>query len=82
MLAQCVANGRAETWPSQYVHAIYDERTHTARSETVTGVQVIAPAACPGAVYYLPTPKSPHGIDVDPTGEFLVAGGKLATVIL
>jgi nitrous-oxide reductase len=81
MLEQCVANGRAETWPSQYVHAIYDERTHTARSETVTGVQVIAPAACPGAVYYLPTPKSPHGIDVDPTGEFLVAGGKLATVI-
>ena len=35
----------------------------------------------PGMVYYLPTPKSPHGVDVDPTGEFIVAGGKLATVI-
>jgi nitrous-oxide reductase len=32
-------------------------------------------------VYLLPTPKSPHGVDVDPTGEYIVAGGKLATVI-
>ena len=29
----------------------------------------------------MPTPKSPHGADVDPTGEYIVAGGKLATVI-
>ena len=36
---------------------------------------------CPGSIYYLPTPKSPHGVDVDPTGEYIVAGGKLATVI-
>jgi len=32
-------------------------------------------------IYYLPTPKSPHGVDVDPSGEYIVAGGKLATVI-
>ena len=38
-------------------------------------------ATAPGVVYYLPTPKSPHGVDVDPTGEYIVAGGKLATVI-
>ena len=25
--------------------------------------------------------KSPHGVDVDPTGEYIVAGGKLAAVI-
>ncbi len=42
---------------------------------------MLTPAACPGLAYYLPTPKSPHGVDVDPTGEFIVAGGKLATVI-
>ena len=35
-------------------------------------------AACAGLAYFLPTPKSPHGVDVDPTGEFIVAGGKLA----
>ncbi|HEX9563051.1 MAG TPA: Sec-dependent nitrous-oxide reductase [Gemmatimonadaceae bacterium] len=81
MIERCVADGKAETWPSEYMHAIYDESTQTARSEKVTGVKVVKPADCAGAVYFLPTPKSPHGIDVDPTGEFLVAGGKLATVI-
>ena len=29
----------------------------------------------------MPCPKSPHGADVDPTGEYIVGGGKLATVI-
>ena len=81
MVEQCVAGGKGRTLPSEYMHAVMDERTHTARSEKVSGVKVITPAECPGSVYYLPTPKSPHGIDVDPTGEFLVAGGKLATVI-
>jgi nitrous-oxide reductase len=81
MVEQCVADGKAETWPSEYMHTLYDEATQTARSEKITGVKMIKPADCPGSVYYLPTPKSPHGIDVDPTGEFLVAGGKLATVI-
>jgi nitrous-oxide reductase len=42
---------------------------------------VIEPADCANMIYYLPTPKSPHGVDVDPTGEYIVAGGKLATVI-
>ena len=40
-----------------------------------------SPSDCEGLIYYLPTPKSPHGADVDPTGEFIVGGGKLATVI-
>jgi nitrous-oxide reductase len=81
MLEQCVANGKAQTWPSEHMHILMDEATQTARSEKISSVKVIAPKDCPGSVYYLPTPKSPHGIDVDPTGEFLVAGGKLATVI-
>src|SRR5688572_3822136 len=42
---------------------------------------MLNPTDCPGLVYYLPTPKSPHGVDVDPTGEYIVAGGKLASVI-
>jgi nitrous-oxide reductase len=36
---------------------------------------------CAGSIYFLPTPKSPHGADVDPTGEYITAGGKLASVI-
>ena len=81
MLEGCVAAGKAKTWPSEYMHNVMDERTHSARSERVTGVKVLTPNDCPDAAYYLPTPKSPHGVDVDPTGEFIVAGGKLATVI-
>ena len=80
MVEQCVAGGKAETWPSEYMHVLYDDATQTARSEKLKGVKVIKPVDCPGSVYYLPTPKSPHGVDVDPTGEFIVAGGKLATV--
>ena len=47
----------------------------------MTRVKMMNPADCPGVMYFLPTPKSPHGVDVDPTGEYIVAGGKLATVI-
>ena len=50
-------------------------------SEKRSEVKVLIPSECPGLIYYLPTPKSPHGVDVDPTGEYIVAGGKLATVI-
>src|SRR5690606_6722984 len=32
-------------------------------------------------VYLLPCPKSPHGADVSPTGEFIVGSGKLAALI-
>jgi nitrous-oxide reductase len=44
-------------------------------------VLVLDPADIPGGIFLLPTPKSPHGVDVDPSGELIVAGGKLATVI-
>jgi len=30
-------------------------------------------------VYFLPMPKSPHGCDVDPSGEYIVGSGKLST---
>ena len=41
-------------------------------------VKVLIPSECPGLVYFLPTPKSPHGVDVDPTGEYIVGNGKLS----
>jgi len=78
---QCVAAGKAKTFPSTYAHNVYDEASHTASSTMMTSVKMLDPRECPGVVYFLPTPKSPHGVDVDPTGEYIVAGGKLATVI-
>ncbi len=32
-------------------------------------------------LYLMPCPKSPHGCDVDPTGEYIVGSGKLAALI-
>jgi nitrous-oxide reductase len=77
---QCVAAGKAKSWPTRYAHNWVDE-ADVAHSEMLTGSKVLEPGDCPGLVYYLPTPKSPHGVDVNPTGEFMAAGGKLATVI-
>src|SRR5207253_6824694 len=77
----CVAAGKAKAMPTSYKHNFVDSASRVATSETKTRVNVLDPADCAGVVYYLPTPKSPHGVDVDPTGEYIVAGGKLATVI-
>jgi len=77
----CVAEGKGKPEPARYAHNWIDHETHVARSEMRSGSTVITPRDCPGLVYYLPTPKSPHGADVDPTGEYIVGGGKLATVI-
>jgi nitrous-oxide reductase len=45
--------------------------------ELLEGVPVIDPAKVPGVLYYLPIGKSPHGIDTDPSGRWIVGGGKL-----
>lgn len=45
------------------------------------GVPVIDPTKVPGVLYFLPIPKSPHGIDVDPTGKWVAAGGKLQPTV-
>ncbi|HET9984901.1 MAG TPA: Sec-dependent nitrous-oxide reductase [Longimicrobiales bacterium] len=78
---QCVAQGKAQEMGGDYVHNVMDDGTQTARSEVKHGVKVLQPKDCPGLIYFLPTPKSPHGVDVDPTGEYIVGGGKLSTVI-
>lgn len=31
------------------------------------------------ALFLIPEPKSPHGVDVSPDGKYLVIGGKLDT---
>ncbi|HEU5050052.1 MAG TPA: Sec-dependent nitrous-oxide reductase [Gemmatimonadales bacterium] len=47
------------------------------RTTTIGGVPVIDPAKVPGVMYLLPCGKSPHGVDVDPSGEYVVCSGKL-----
>lgn len=77
---ECVSQGLGTQQPGTYFHNHMDER-HMAVSEERNGVTMLTPAECSDMVYFLPTPKSPHGVDVDPTGEYIVGGGKLATVI-
>src|SRR5699024_9149908 len=42
-------------------------------------VLVLDPAELPGVVYFMPSAKSPHGVDVNPTGEYIVSNGKLSS---
>ncbi len=78
---QCVADGKSSQLPSYYAHNLLDEATHTAVTTWHDSVTVLQPEECEGLVYFLPTPKSPHGVDVDPTGRFIVTGGKLSATI-
>jgi nitrous-oxide reductase len=64
-----------------YVHNTYDEGKHMATSNLEKEVLMLDPKDCPDMVYFMPCPKSPHGCDTDPTGEYIVGSGKLAAVI-
>lgn len=76
-----LAQGKGQKWPANYAHNVYDEKTHSATSTLVKEVNVLDVKDLPGVCYYIPCPKSPHGCDVDPTGEYICASGKLAAVI-
>jgi nitrous-oxide reductase len=65
----------------RYAHNTYDEKTHTAKSEIREEVTVLDAVALKDICYLIPCPKSPHGCDVDPTGEYIVGSGKLAALI-
>lgn len=80
-IEEFVAQGKGQMVNVKYAHNVYNDETHSATSTIKTGVRVVTPADIPGCVFYMPTPKSPHGCDVDPSGEYIVGGGKLATVI-
>jgi nitrous-oxide reductase len=70
--------GKGKKMPANYAHNVYDDKTHTATSTMKKEVLMLDASELPGLVYLLPTPKSPHGCDVDPTGEYIVGNGKLS----
>jgi len=80
-IEELVKQGKGTEKTSNYAHNVWDESTHSAISEMLKTVKTLTPADVAGAMYYIPCPKSPHGADVDPSGEYIVGGGKLATVI-
>lgn len=80
-IEEYVNNGGGTMMPAKYAHNVYDESTHTATSTIKNEVLTVNPLDVPGAVYFLPTPKSPHGCDVDPTGSYIIGSGKLSADI-
>lgn len=77
-IEEYVKNGGGEKIKARYAHNIYDEHTHTATTTMKDEIITVDPSKVPGAIYFMPIPKSPHGCDVDPTGEYIVGSGKLA----
>jgi nitrous-oxide reductase len=47
------------------------------KAKMIGGAAVLDPKDVKGIVYLIPTPKSPHGCDVTPSGEYICASGKL-----
>lgn len=73
--------GKGKKSKVEYTHNTYDDNSHTGKSETLNEVLVLDPTELEGICYFIPCPKSPHGTDVDPTGEYIVGSGKLASLI-
>jgi nitrous-oxide reductase len=76
-----VKAGMGRKMATEYYHNMMNHETHTATSEVRREVLVLDPNEQKDFVYLIPCPKSPHGCDVDPTGEYIVGSGKLAALI-
>ncbi len=79
--AELIKAGKGRKQAVKYASNRYDEKTHTATSTIKTEVTVMDVKDFPELVYFIPCPKSPHGCDVDPSGEYIVGSGKLAALI-
>lgn len=80
-IEEYVNNGGGKVMPTNYAYNLYDEHKHMATTTMMKEVLVVEPSEVPGAVFFLPTPKSPHGCDVDPSGEYIIGAGKLSADI-
>ncbi len=73
--------GKGTSVKVKYAHNKMDVATHMATSTMMEEVLQLDPIALKDIIYFIPCPKSPHGCDVDPTGEYIVGSGKLAALI-
>lgn len=76
-----IAQGKGKIEKAKYAHNTYSEKTHSATSNMLNEVKVLDISEYPDIAYFIPCPKSPHGTDVDPTGEYIVGSGKLAATM-
>ncbi len=73
--------GKGKREKVKYAHNTYSDETHSATSKIMEEVLVLDAEELKDICYMIPCPKSPHGCDVDPTGEYIVGSGKLAALI-
>lgn len=73
--------GKGRKQSVRYAHNTYSDKTHSAVSNIETEITVLDSKELSDMVYLIPCPKSPHGCDVDPTGEYIVGSGKLAALM-
>ncbi|OOB82049.1 Sec-dependent nitrous-oxide reductase [Flavobacterium columnare] len=73
--------GKAKKETVKYAHNKWNDKTHSATSEIKNEVMVLDAAELKDICYMIPCPKSPHGCDVDPSGEYIVGSGKLAALV-
>jgi nitrous-oxide reductase len=65
------------------LHAInwrkVEQLARTGQSAAMNGMKLITlkEAVDAGAIYFIAEPKSPHGVDISPTGKYIVVSGKL-----
>lgn len=68
---------------TDYLHVVNWKRAEEVIKEgkfkTIEGLKVISldVAASEGVLYFVAEPKSPHGVDVTPSGKYMVVAGKL-----
>src|SRR5699024_8654771 len=74
-----IKQGKGKMIPAKYAHNKMNTRTHTATSTLKDSVLVLDPEELKGIVYFIPSAKSPHGCDVDPSGNYIVSNGKLSS---
>lgn len=79
--AELVKAGKGRKVSTEYAHNKWDESTHSATSTMKKEVVVLSVEDMKDAMFMIPCPKSPHGCDVDPTGEYIIGSGKLAALI-
>jgi nitrous-oxide reductase len=78
---QYVKEGKGKKVPGKHYMNTYSDETHGATSKVIEEVLQLDPKELTDLLYFMPCPKSPHGCDVDPSGEFIVGSGKLAATL-
>jgi nitrous-oxide reductase len=78
---QYIQEGKGTKTKARYAHNKMDHKTHSATSTMMEEVLQLDPLVLKDIIYFVPCPKSPHGCDVDPSGEYIVGSGKLAAQI-